>query len=224
MGPQPHLEVFDIAAKSRVEMKAASFQDQTLSVETERGSSHAREHEKMEPLWAGPGSAKFISADQPRYAPRGCVCGGYGDRGGEAADSGADECICGIEAAAGDQQRRKRVDSLVGARWVGTLLSVFGADGKLKNQITHGEFVAEDIAGVDEKARALFLTAEGREDGEDPYYTHVYRANLDGSGMKLLDAGNESHAVNMSDSGKFSSTTVRAWIVRQGRCCMTTRV
>ncbi len=41
----------------------------------------------------------------------------------------------------------------------------------------------------------MYLTASGREDGEDPYYMHNYRANLDGSGMKLLDPGDASHAV-----------------------------
>ena len=32
---------------------------------------------------------------------------------------------------------------------------------------------------------------------------HFYRANLDGSGMKLLDAGDASHAVSMCDSGRY---------------------
>ena len=40
---------------------------------------------------------------------------------------------------------------------------LYGADGTLKNQITQGEFVAEDIAYVDEKAAPCYLTASGRE-------------------------------------------------------------
>ena len=31
--------------------------------------------------------------------------------------------------------------------------------------------------------------------GENPYFMHMYRANLDGSGMKLLDPGDASHAI-----------------------------
>ena len=80
---------------------------------------------------------------------------------------------------------------------------LYGADGTLKNQITQGEFVAEDISYIDEKSREMFLTASGREDGEDPYFMHFYRAKLDGSGMKVLDPGDASHAVNMSDSGRY---------------------
>ena len=60
---------------------------------------------------------------------------------------------------------------------------LYGADGTLKNQIDKGEFVAEDISYVDEKGRALYLTASGHEDGENPYYQHFYRANLDGSAV-----------------------------------------
>src|SRR5450759_3972848 len=80
---------------------------------------------------------------------------------------------------------------------------LYGADGTLKNQITHGEFVAEDISYIDEKGREMYLTASGREDGEDPYFMHFYRAKLDGSGIKVLDPGEASHAINMADSGHF---------------------
>jgi dipeptidyl aminopeptidase/acylaminoacyl peptidase len=80
---------------------------------------------------------------------------------------------------------------------------LYGADGTLKNQIDKGEYVAEDLSFVDEKARALYMTASGHEDGENPYYQHFYRANLDGSGTKLLDPGDATHTVAMSDSGRF---------------------
>ena len=80
---------------------------------------------------------------------------------------------------------------------------LYGSDGKLKNQIDKGEFVAEEVVSVDEKARTMTMTADGREDGENPYYMHTYRAQLDGNGMKLLDAGDASHAVNSNDSGKY---------------------
>src|SRR5207249_11586943 len=53
------------------------------------------------------------------------------------------------------------------------------------------------------KTRTLFFTANGRETGEDPYYTHLYRVGLEGSGMKLLTPGNFTHAVSWPDSGKY---------------------
>src|SRR5207247_3785960 len=69
--------------------------------------------------------------------------------------------------------------------------------GTLKNRITDGEFVSMSIDGIDDKTKTLFLTAVGREKGEDPYYTHLYRVGYDGSGLKLLNIGTASHAVTI---------------------------
>ena len=84
---------------------------------------------------------------------------------------------------------------------------LFDAAGKLKNQITSGEYVTDQIAYLDEKSRTLYFTANGRERNEDPYYTHVYRIGLDGSGLQLLTPGNFSHAFSSPDSGKYFEDT-----------------
>ena len=63
--------------------------------------------------------------------------------------------------------------------------------------------MAEDISDVDEKAARCYLTATAARTAKTRTYMHFYRANLDGSGMKLLDPGDASHAVSMSDSGKL---------------------
>jgi dipeptidyl aminopeptidase/acylaminoacyl peptidase len=83
----------------------------------------------------------------------------------------------------------------------------YDGEGKLKNQVTSGEYVTDQIVSVDEKARALYFTANGREAGEDPYYLHLYRIGLDGAGLKLLTPGNFTHAVSAPDSGKFFEDT-----------------
>jgi dipeptidyl-peptidase 4 len=80
---------------------------------------------------------------------------------------------------------------------------LYDGAGKLKNQVTTGEFVTEDIESVDEKARIMTFSAEGHENGENPYFTHLYSIKLDGTGMKLLDPGNSSHAVATADDGKY---------------------
>ncbi|MES2828167.1 MAG: DPP IV N-terminal domain-containing protein [Bacteroidota bacterium] len=80
---------------------------------------------------------------------------------------------------------------------------LFDGNGKLKNQITKGAFHTESIVNIDQKNRVLYFTANGREAKEDPYYYHLYRVNFDGTGMKLLDAGDFDHAVNMNDEGKY---------------------
>jgi len=84
---------------------------------------------------------------------------------------------------------------------------LFDSAGKLKNQIDSGEFVTDQIVSLDEKDRSLFFTANGRERGEDPYYLHLYRINLDGSRLQLLTPGNFSHSFSAPDSGKYFEDT-----------------
>ncbi|HKV26354.1 MAG TPA: DPP IV N-terminal domain-containing protein [Candidatus Acidoferrum sp.] len=84
---------------------------------------------------------------------------------------------------------------------------LFDASGKLKNQIDSGEFVTDQILSVDEKSRSMFFTANGRERGEDPYYVHLYRINLDGAGLQLLTPGNFSDSFSSPDSGRYFENT-----------------
>jgi dipeptidyl-peptidase 4 len=80
---------------------------------------------------------------------------------------------------------------------------LYGGDGRVKNQITSGEYMSDEIVSIDQKARVMYFTANGREPKEDPYYAHLYRAGLDGSNLKLLTPGNFSHAPDAPDDGKF---------------------
>ena len=77
--------------------------------------------------------------------------------------------------------------------------------GHLKHALTSGAWRAERIVDVDSVKGVLYFTAVGRESGENPYYSHTYRVNLDGSGLALLDAGNASHDSRLSPN--------RRWIV-----------
>ena len=49
----------------------------------------------------------------------------------------------------------------------------------------------------------LYFTANGREPNEDPYFLHLYRVNFDGSGLRLLNAGEFEHGVSMNDDNSF---------------------
>jgi len=80
---------------------------------------------------------------------------------------------------------------------------LYNAAGKLVNPVTSGTYMSDQVVAEDDAARVLYFTAEGREPGEDPYYVHLYRVNLDGSGLKLLDPGNFSHAIAAPDDGKY---------------------
>ncbi|MGA2739956.1 MAG: DPP IV N-terminal domain-containing protein [Bryobacteraceae bacterium] len=75
--------------------------------------------------------------------------------------------------------------------------------GKLKNQITSGDFVVTELLRVDEKARTLYFLADGREKGRDPYFDHLYRIGFDGSGLTLLTPEDANHEVTFSPSGRL---------------------
>ena len=78
---------------------------------------------------------------------------------------------------------------------------LYANDGKLKNIVDSGPFRATDIEAVDDKT--LWFTAVGREQGENPYYHHLYRVGLDGKGMTLLDPGDADHTSTLSDDKKY---------------------
>ncbi len=75
--------------------------------------------------------------------------------------------------------------------------------GKLKNQITKGNFVVARLIKMDESARVLYFEANGREPGRDPYFTHFYRINFDGTGLALLTPEDGNHQVALSPDGKY---------------------
>ena len=82
-------------------------------------------------------------------------------------------------------------------------LYLYDGEGNLKNAITSGPFHVEDIIGVDEATRTVYFTACGREQGENPYYIHLYKAKLDGSGISLATSGNFTFDINPSDNNKY---------------------
>lgn len=68
-----------------------------------------------------------------------------------------------------------------------------GLSGKVKNQITKGEWVVRKVVHVDEKARQIIFAASGREKGQDPYLIQYCRINFDGTGMAVLTRENANH-------------------------------
>jgi dipeptidyl aminopeptidase/acylaminoacyl peptidase len=75
----------------------------------------------------------------------------------------------------------------------GHLYRYDGQSGELKNAITAGTWVVQDIHHLDERNGIVYFTAGGREPGRDPYYRFLYKAPLDGSSITLLTDGNADH-------------------------------
>ena len=82
-------------------------------------------------------------------------------------------------------------------------LYLYDSNGNLKNQITKGEYHISGTEGVDEKTRKLFVTANGKEANENPYYGHLYSINLDGSNLTLLNKGDFDHNIDFNDAQTF---------------------
>jgi dipeptidyl aminopeptidase/acylaminoacyl peptidase len=75
--------------------------------------------------------------------------------------------------------------------------------GKVEAQLTQGSWVVRQIAHVDEPGRRVLFLASGKEQGEDPYQTHLYSVGLDGKGLTLLSPENANHTVSVSPDGNF---------------------
>jgi dipeptidyl-peptidase-4 len=75
--------------------------------------------------------------------------------------------------------------------------------GKLKHQITKGTFVVTRLLKFDEDTKVLYFEANGREKGRDPYFTHFYRIDLDGSNLSLLTPEDGHHQITLSPDGRY---------------------
>lgn len=65
--------------------------------------------------------------------------------------------------------------------------------GALKNAITSGPWQVQDIHVLDDSRREIYFTAGGRERGRDPYYRHLYKADLAGRSVRLLTEPDADH-------------------------------
>jgi len=200
--PQPHMEVFDLAAKSRKEMKIERFKDEFARILTAPVTAHQREKQRTDPQWLADGSDKLYFERQSRDLHKLDICVANPETG-EVTTLIEDRMNTYIESKPlrliGNGAEMLYWSERDGwGHWY-----LYDGKGALKNQVTSGEFVTEAIDNIDEKSRVITLTAEGREAGENPYFTHAYSVKLDGTGMKLLGPGDASHAIAMADDGKY---------------------
>jgi dipeptidyl-peptidase 4 len=75
--------------------------------------------------------------------------------------------------------------------------------GKLKNQITKGDWTISKLLRIDEQKRLLYFLANGKEAGRNPYFDHLYKVSFDGSGLTLLTPEDGNHEITLSPSGNY---------------------
>ena len=196
---QEEILVFDLETKEKLKVKAERFKDQTLRLMTARYPINTRDDDYRPSLWLSETPDKLYFSRTSRDLKRIDIC---------CADTATGDVTVLVE---------ERLNTYVESRSLGFIdngkelvhwserdgwahFYLYDEDGNLKKQLTSGPFHCENIVGIDEKARVLYFTANGREEGEDPYYLHLYRVNLDGTGLKLLNKDNFNHRVSGSDS------------------------
>lgn len=199
--PIDEFVLFNFAAKTQKTINTTAFKDQTISTWGKEQLVKDRDNEFRPSIWLGDND-KFYFSRTSRDLKR------------------VDICTIDIKTGAVTQLIDERFNTYVEVQRPGLIdggkeiihwserdgwghFYLFDGNGKLKSQITSGAFHCEGIVKIDQKNRVLYFTANGREKGEDPYYLHLYRINFDGTGMKLLNAGDFDNAASMNDEAKY---------------------
>jgi len=74
--------------------------------------------------------------------------------------------------------------------------------GKLKNQITQGNWLVSKLERVDEKKRIIYFLGAGKEPGV-PYYSYLYKIDFDGKHLTLLTPEPGNHTVSFAPGGEY---------------------
>ncbi|MDO4755781.1 MAG: prolyl oligopeptidase family serine peptidase, partial [Parabacteroides sp.] len=83
------------------------------------------------------------------------------------------------------------------------LYLIDGTNGKVKRQVTQGNWVVRRVDYVDEARREVYFFASGLYEKEDPYNLHYCRISLDGTGFTDLTPENGNHHVVVSKDRAF---------------------
>ncbi len=199
--PISYVLLFDNATKSKKELDVKQFKDQVIGIWTKPTALNTRDDDWRPTLWQGTAD-KFYFNRTSRDLKR------------------IDICVVDINTGLVKTLIDERANTYVELRRLGVAnggaelihwserdgwghFYLYDGAGKLKNQITSGAFHSEDIVGIDEKARVLYFSANGREENQDPYYEHLYRVNFDGTGMRLLNSGDFNADVSLNDNQRY---------------------
>ncbi|HTH51515.1 MAG TPA: DPP IV N-terminal domain-containing protein, partial [Pyrinomonadaceae bacterium] len=77
------------------------------------------------------------------------------------------------------------------------------ATGKLKNQITKGDWAVWQVLKTDTANRVIYGLGGGIDKSVNPYFGQVFRVNFDGSGFKVLTPEAANHNIEFSADGRY---------------------
>ncbi|MEH6407224.1 MAG: prolyl oligopeptidase family serine peptidase, partial [Leeuwenhoekiella sp.] len=75
--------------------------------------------------------------------------------------------------------------------------------GKVKNQITSGDWPVREVLKVDDEKRQIYFTASGMDKNMDPYFLQYCRIDFDGKNFKRYTTENGNHKVTFSPDYTF---------------------
>ena len=199
--PLEYVYLFNIESKTKKELEIRQFKDQNVTIWSANNKVNTRDDDWRPSIWLGTND-KFYFNRTSRDLKR------------------IDICQVNINTNTVKVLIEERMNTYVETRKLGLVniaaeliqwserdgwahFYLYDSSGNLKNQITSGSFHCEDIVGIDDKKRVLYFSANGKELNEDPYYTHLYKINFDGTGLKLLNTGDYDHVARMNDNSFF---------------------
>ncbi len=198
---QNEIWIYDLASRKKVKVDDNPWKDQDMSVVPDRQFVYPDLHEPRTSVWLSDNSNDLYFLRLSRDRHRAALMEA------DAATGKAHTVILDSLNIYIETRRPERLpngDLLWWSERDGWAhLYRYGADGTLKNQITSGPWHVESIEGVDAKNGVIYFTANDHEQGEDPYYQHLYRVNVDGSGLQLLDPGDFDHRVSIDESNRY---------------------
>ena len=199
--PQYHLFLFDMNDNSHKEIRTSAFKDQTLRVARRPWLQKDRDREEVASVWLGDNNRFFVTRSS-RDLHRIDIC---------SYTIGQDSIRPIIEERMNTYQEVRPLAALANGKeliqwserdgWAH--LYLYDGEGNLKNRITRGPWHVDQIVKVDEAKRVVYFLANGKEKDENPYYEHLYRANLDGSGLQMVTPGDYFHIASMDDNAAF---------------------
>ncbi len=200
-GPKEHLYLFDFTSKTSRVIKTDAFKDQSIDI-LSTPSKNRDVYEKYNPsIWLGNNDIFYFnrtSRDLKRV----------------------DICAVNVNSDTNKVIIEERLNTYIESRQLHLVsegkeliqwserdgwahLYLYTADGKLKNRITSGEYHVSDVLAIDQAKKNILFTACGMDKTENPYYSHLYSVNFDGSNLRLLTKGDYDTQQNVSDDAKY---------------------
>ena len=81
-------------------------------------------------------------------------------------------------------------------------LYLYDLNTKVTTPLTDDGFYVDQILDYDKYEKRLFFLASGREQGRNPYFSHLYSVNIEDQRIQLLTPENAHHEIRLSQDNK----------------------